>query len=162
MTLIEVLIAGLIATILGAGLWSLLNRSYESQYEIMGQNNANATGRQAIDELADNLRGAAAITAGTASDLTYTDNSGASVRYWKSGTDLKKTVNGSPSGGTTVATGVQSFNCVYWSWTGTAWQSSSAPSNPANVGAVDFTATVTVNGASRQISGSVRIRQKRF
>lgn len=161
-TLIEALVAGLIMTLIGAGLWNLIRSSYDSQYIIMGENNVNANARQAIDELADRLRGASAVTAYATADITFTDNNGASVRYWRSGTTLRKTVNGAPSGGSTVASGVQALNFVYWSWNGSAWVSSSAPSDLSKVGAVDFTVTVTINGASRQLSGAVRIRQKRF
>lgn len=159
-TLIEVLIAGLIMTLLGLGLWTLLRSSYDSQYEILGQNSANSYARQAVDTLADNLRGATGLTSATANDITFTNAGGSSIRYWVSGGNLVTTTGGSPSGGTVVAMSVTSVSFVYWTYSGGAWSSSTAPGTPANVGAVDFTASSTVNGATRAVSGSVRIRMK--
>lgn len=159
-TLIEVLVACLIMTILGLGMWTLLRSTYDSQYAVLGQNTANTSARQAIDELADGLRGAKGITAATVSEVTFTDNNGASVRYWRQESTLKKTTNGLPSGGTTVVTGIQSLSFYYWIYSAGGWSATAAPATPANVKAVDFTVTGTKNGSTRQMSGSVRIRQK--
>jgi len=51
-TLIEMLISGLIMSLLGMGLWTLLRTTYDSQYEVLGQNTANLYSRQVVDELA--------------------------------------------------------------------------------------------------------------
>jgi type II secretory pathway pseudopilin PulG len=159
-TLIEMLFVGLIATVLGAGLWTLLRSTYDSQYELLGQNTANANARAAVDELADKLRGAKALSAATSTSLTFTDNSNNSIRYWLTGGKLVKSTNGSPSAGDTVVRDVQTVTFVYWTNSGGSWTSSSAPTTPANVAAVDFSVTGTKNGCTRQVSGSVRIRQK--
>jgi type II secretory pathway component PulJ len=158
-TLIEILIACMIMTLLGVGLWTLLRSTYNSQYEVLGQNSANSYSRQAIDEIADNLRGAKAVTTATASEIIFTDNSNVPVRYWISGSSLRKTTNGLPAGGSVVVRDVQALSFNYWSYYNGVWLSSALPSNVANVKAVDFTATSTVNGSTRQTSGSVRIRQ---
>jgi hypothetical protein len=147
-------------TLLGLSLWTLLRTTYDSQYEVLGQNTANTYARQAIDELVDNLRGAKAITAGSASELTFTDNSGNVVRYWREGTNLRKTTNGSPTGGTVVVTGINLLTFGYWLNISGAWAYSTAPSTPANIKAIDLTVRGIKNGSTRQISGSVRIRQK--
>src|SRR6266511_2863742 len=131
-TLIEILVAGLIMTLLGLSLWTLLRSTYNSQYEVLGQNTANTYARQAMDELVDNLRGAKAITAGTASELTFTDNSGNAIRYWREGTNLRKTTNGSPTGGTAVATGINLLSFAYWLNISGVWAYSTAPATPAN------------------------------
>jgi type II secretory pathway pseudopilin PulG len=159
-TLIEILIAGLIMTLLGTALWTLLRSTYNSQYEVMGQNTANLYARQAIDELADNLRGSKGLTAATVSAITFTDNSGNSIRYWRNESTLRKSVNGSPSSGTVIVNGIDQLAFVYWLYSNGAWSSSTAPSTPANVKAVDFSVRGTMNGSTRQMSGSVRIRQK--
>ena len=159
-TLIEILIAGLIMTLLGLGLWTLLRSTYDSQYEIVGQNTANTYARQAIDEISDNLRGAKGLTAASASELTFTDNSGNAIRYWRNGTSLRKSTNGSPTGGTVVVMGIDSLSFGYWINTSGTWTYTTAPATPANVKAVDFTTRGTASGSTRQMSGSVRIRQK--
>src|SRR2546423_8788789 len=93
-TLIEVLISTLAMTILGAGIWTLIRTSYDAQDMIMDQNYANTNARAAVDTLADSMRGMTTLTAAAASDVTYTDNTGASIRYWRNSADstLRKTV----------------------------------------------------------------------
>ena len=159
--MIELLIGLLIVGFIGSGAWTLMRSGYDSQYGLMNQNSANSTARQAIDYLADHVRGATALSAATAADLTFTDSSGAGIRYWKSGTLLKTTTNGLPSGGSTVLQNLQSLGFTYWTWNGTQWASSTAPGTPAQVGAIDVTASVTWGASARQVSSSVRVRQIR-
>ena len=47
-----------VMSLLGMVLWTLLRSTYDSQYEVLGQNTANSYARQAVDDLADKLRGA--------------------------------------------------------------------------------------------------------
>ncbi len=163
-TLIEMLVCALAMTILGAGIWSLIRASYDSQYMLMNQNEANTNARASVDTLADSMRGMQTLTAVAAGDATYTDNSGASIRYWRNSADntLRKTVGGLPSGGTQILNGVSSLTFTYWSYSAGAWSSSSAPSPLANVGAVDITVNGNFGGYGRQIFSSVKLRQKRF
>lgn len=180
MTLIEVLVASLVVVLLGAGVWTLMRSSFDSQYELMGMNSANLNARQAVDMLSDGwgdsssgtavayegLRGANAITNAAASDITYTylDKSGTTqtVRFWLDNTNnLRRTVNAAPTGGTVVVSGVTALTFTYYSWNGTSLAAGTVTS-VANVGAVDFAVTAASNGATRQVSGSVRLRQKRF
>lgn len=162
-TLIEILVAGFIMTLLGLALWTLLRSTYNSQYEVLGQNSANTYARQAADELADNLRGAKAITAATSTGVTFTDNSGNTIQYWRDGGSLKKAVtapNASPSAGSAIVSGIDALNFTYWVNSSGTWSTSTSPSTPANIKAIDFTVRGTMNGSNRQISGSVRVRQK--
>ncbi len=159
-TLIEMIISGFVSVMLGAALWTLMRSSYDTQYTVLNENLVNTTTRQAIDTFADNLRGSAGITLCDGSSLTYTNNSGQNVRYWLSGTNLLKTVNALPAGGTTVVSNVSAMTFSYWTWNGTAWVASSTPGTPSAVSAVDFAVTLSLNGASRKISGSAKIRQK--
>ncbi len=163
-TLVELLIAMLMSVLIGVGIWTLIRSSYDSQYELMNQNNANLGARQAIDYFADHIRGAQAITAAAASDVTFTDVSGNSVRYWRNTTDntLRSTTGGLPNGGTVVVNGLQSLTITYWSWNGTAWVSSTTPTDCTIVGAVDISARVNISGYYRQVFSSVKIRQKRL
>lgn len=159
-TLIEMMVAGLVSVLLGAAVLSLLRASYDDQYMLMNQNMVNTATRQTIDTFADNLRGSQGLTAADGSSLTYTDASGRPVRYWKSGTNLMKTVNSLPAGGTAAVANVSAVAFVYWTWNGSAWTSASSSTTPSNVSAVDFSVTLNQNGSSRKISGSVKIRQK--
>jgi prepilin-type N-terminal cleavage/methylation domain-containing protein len=159
-TLIEMMVAGLVSVLLGAAVLSLLRASYDNQYMLMNQNMVNTAVRQAIDTFADNLRGSQGLTAADVSSLTYSDASGQPVRYWKSGTNLMKTVNGLPAGGTVAVRNVSAVTFVYWTWNGTTWTSATSSASPSSVSALDFAVTLTQNGSSRKISGSVKIRQK--
>ncbi len=165
-TIIEMLVAMLISVTLGAGLYTLVRSSYDSQWELMNQNNANLGARQSIDFFADHLRGAAAVTAASATDVTFTDNSGNSIRYWLNTSDstLRSTTNASPTGGNIVVQDVTALKLTYWSWNSStsSWTSSTAPSDVTVVGAVDIAATVNMSGYSRQVFSSVEIRQKRL
>lgn len=159
-TLIEMIVTGFVSVLLGAAVWTLVRASYDNQYTLMNQNMVTTTTRQTVDTFADNLRGAKAMSSCDASSMTFTDANSHAVRYWRSGTSLMKTVDGAPTGGTVVVSNVSAASFIYWTWTGAYWSSSSAPTTPANVSAVDFAMTLSLNGSSRKISGSVKIRQK--
>jgi hypothetical protein len=159
-TLLEMIVTGLVSVLLGAAVWTLLRTSYDNQYVLMNQNMVATNSRRMVDTFADNLRGAKAITAGDGSSITYMNSSGQSVKYWKSGTNLLKTVDNLPAGGTTAIANVSALSFIYWVWNGTAWSGSTSATTPANVSAVDFSLTLLQNGSSRKISGSAKIRQK--
>jgi Tfp pilus assembly protein PilV len=160
MTLIEVMIATLIAVVLGAGVWTLLRSTYDSQYLILNQNQANTKSRTALDAMLETLRGASALTSAASNDVTFTHPSG-TIRFWHGGGKLLKTVGGVPSGGATVSDGISNMYIVYSTYSGGSWTSSSNPATPSAVGLVEVSVTSTVNGYSRTMKGSVEIRQKR-
>jgi hypothetical protein len=108
--------------------------------------------------LADQLRGAKTFTGAAAFDITFTDNSGNVIRYWLSGTTLRKTVGGSPSGGAIVVSDVQSLTFTYWLWNGTSWSTSTAPSDLGQIRAAVITVDARVNGFQRQLSSFVKCR----
>ncbi len=162
-TLIEMLIVGLVGLMLGAALVNYVRSTYESQSSLLGQNASNTNARTAVDELADNLRGAVAFTAASASDVTFTWRNPSTgvvytLRYLLSGTDLIKQVT--PENGTmtqsVIANDVQSMTLTYLDVA-----SGAATTNLANIGAVQFAVTATYAGTSRQMRGTVQVRQKR-
>ncbi|MCL5283867.1 MAG: prepilin-type N-terminal cleavage/methylation domain-containing protein [Armatimonadetes bacterium] len=159
-TLIEMLVACLIMLLLGSGLFTLMTTGYGAQASITDQNTVDTRSRFVINTLADNLRGTTNLTAAGPSDVTFTDESDNSVRYWLSNGSLLSTTNGQPSSGNTLMDNVSSLSFTYWTYSNGSWSSSNSPSAPANVGAVDFTVVVTLNGYSRQLSGTVVIRDK--
>jgi hypothetical protein len=154
------IVTGFVSVLLGAAVWTLVRTSYDNQYTLMNQNMVTTTTRQTVDTFADNLRGSKTMSACDASSMTFTDADSHAVRYWRSGTSLMKTVDGSPTGGAVAVSNVSAASFVYWTWNGLYWSSSTAPTTPANVSAVDFSITLTLNGSARKISGSVKIRQK--
>lgn len=176
MTLVEMLVASMVALIIGAGVWVLMKTSYDAQAVVLEQNAANANARAAIDELIDRVRGAQLN--GTAGPLTLaasnqiafydfwdqyggSDHSLAVVTYWLDGDKLKRTVT--PGTGTPTVTivinGVRSLVLHYRTLTDGTWQTSLT--NASDASAVTCTATVTDDASSRQITGSVQVRTKR-
>ncbi len=162
-TLMEVLIAATVSALLGAGLWTLIRSSYNSQWELLNQNTANANARQAIDLIVDDVRGLSTLEAASATSVAYTDSSGHTIRYWLNTSDntLRNTIDNAPTGGTPVVMGVQSLAFTYWSWNGTTWVSSSSPATLTPVGQIDVSATVNLSGASRQVFSTTKLRQVR-
>jgi type II secretory pathway pseudopilin PulG len=162
MTLIETLVVLLMMGFIGTGIFQLIRAGYDSQYTILGQNASASNARAAVDQIVDEMRGATAVTSAAASDITFTHANG-TIRYWRNSADntIRRTVGGAPAGGNIVMLGASGLTFLYWSYT-TSWASSSTPSDVTKVGAVDITITGTSNGVSRQVSGSVQIRQKRL
>lgn len=163
-TLIEMLVGSFCMIIVGLGCYTLIRTGYDSQWMLMNQNNANTSSRSSVDTMVDKIRGLTTLTAAAQSDISYIDINGATIRYWRNSGDstIRTSTNGSPSGGTIVATGVEPLVFTYWSFNGTSWSSSVAPSVLANVGAIDITAKVTLNGYLRRVFSSVKLRQVRF
>ncbi|MGC8666677.1 MAG: PulJ/GspJ family protein [Chthonomonadales bacterium] len=160
-TLIEMLVAGLISVIIGAGLWTLVRSAYDAEYMLINQNTANANARQVVDLFADHLRGTSGLVSASPSDVTFSDNAGNSIRYWVA-TDgtLRTSVNNVPAGGNQILAGVQSLSLTYYTWNGSAWVSSTSPAVPGSVGAADIVVVVNINGFTRRLSSRVRFREK--
>jgi type II secretory pathway pseudopilin PulG len=157
-TLIEMLVAGAIMIAVGAGLWTLMRSSYNSEWILLNQNNAYATGRGGVDTLTDALRGLTALSSAAASDVTFVDGSGASVRYWLTEGGIHRTVGGAPTGGDVVVRNVSSLTFTYWSYSGSSWSTSTSPTDLSKVKALIVAANVSVNGYARQMSTTVRLR----
>lgn len=160
MTLIEMMVVTLIGVLLGTGVWTLLRSTYDSQYLILNQNQANTKCRTALDAMLETLRGATALTTAQSGEVICTHPSG-TIRFWRSNGKLLKTVNSIPADGSTVSDGITGMYIIYFTKSGGSWTSSSNPSVPSNVGAVEVNMTSSVNGYSRSMKGTVEIRQKR-
>lgn len=161
-TLIEMLVGGMLALILGAAVVGLTYSTYDSRDVVMDQNTATTDARQAVDTIADRIRGASGLTQATASSVTFTAPDG-TVCYWLDGGTgtLRTTLNGQPGGGSVVAGGVEMLSFTYLTYASGSWESSTAPGDPAAVGAVAVTARVRVDGSVREFGSSIQIRQKR-
>jgi hypothetical protein len=181
----ETLIASLLSLLMGAALLVLVQGTYSSRSVITGENNVNAGAREVMDLLADHIRNAqlynngsnyVVFSAASSNSLTcYTNTTGDTIRYWldtsASPYVLKQTQTvGGVATTTTILSGVQSLTYTYYVDNGTnytaatsSWATTTIPSNPLsteipNVSAVSITATVTVNGYSRQLSTFIRLR----
>jgi Tfp pilus assembly protein PilW len=162
MSLMELLIAGFIMSIIGTGIYQMIRASYDSQQRIVDENTVMARGRQAIDDWADQLRGAADITQANSSSITFKNNAGQSIRFWKSGSNILKSVDNVPSAGQTVVQNVNGLSFVYWVWTGTAWTSTNAPTDLTKIGGLHMTTQILIGSAERIIVSDVKIRQRRL
>ena len=159
----EMLIAGLIMSLVGMGIYNMIRASYDSQERIIDQNTSISRGRQTIDEWVDNMRGVTNITAANSTSMTVVTNAPASqtIRYWLSGTDIRRTINGSPTAGEVIVRNVSALNITYYVWTGTAWASTSTPT-VAQIGGLKVTATVQMGDSPRTVVSDVKIRQRRL
>ena len=158
----EMLIAGLIMSLVGIGIYNMIRASYDSQERIIDQNTAIARSRQAVDDWVDQLRGVANVTQADYNSITVVDNAGKSHKYWKSGTELRRTINGAPTGGEVIVRGLYSLNLMYWVWSGTAWTSTGSPSDVTKIGGLHMTATVKMGDSPRTVVSDVKIRQRRL
>src|SRR5579871_6111881 len=107
--LIELMISGLMAVVIGCALVMMFQTTYTNRTDINGVNTTYAGVRQVMDTLADHLRNAQSynsnvMSAATASDITvYTISTGASTaRYYLSNNALMEDVT--TSGSTTTTT----------------------------------------------------------
>jgi Tfp pilus assembly protein PilW len=157
LSLIELLIATLMCSLLSVAIVGVFKSATNAQFNLLYPNTANAAARLAMDTFTDNLRSAAAITIADASDVTYTDSSGNTDRFWISNSNLVTSTNGSPSSGTVVAYGITSLTLTYWYWNGTAWATSTTPTL-STIGAIDVTINASANGYATTLISTVRLR----
>jgi hypothetical protein len=151
-TLMETLIAGAMTVTLGCALWLGWSAAYSSWNVVQDQNTAYANGRQGIDRMVDELRGATAITAATASSVTITNAAGQSVRYALANGNLVRTVGGST---TPVALGITNLSLSYVLSTG---GTSSAPSQLSQVKGAVLTLAANGGEGARNFVTAVRMR----
>jgi len=145
----------------------MIRSSYDSQGRILSQNTSNARSRQVLDSWIDRIRGASTITAAGPNDVTFTEvvnGVTSTVRFWKSGTNILRTVDGLPAGGQVIVRDVGALTITYWSWdsANNRYNSSANPAVLANVTALDIRATVSFSGTTRSIISSVKLRQRRL
>jgi Tfp pilus assembly protein PilV len=180
LTMMEVLIVSLLSLILGTALVMLTKASYDAQYSILNQNKAITDARDAIDNLADRMRGmqinsaaspVSCFSAATATDVTFYDYGnqysagGATtlvpVRYWFTAADktLRRTVNSLPNGGLVVA---RNLTGVAFSYSVKPSTITATPTSGqlASIYAVTITATMNVNGYAKYQTSYVQVRQQ--
>jgi type II secretory pathway pseudopilin PulG len=184
----ELVISSLLMIVLGLAMATLLKTSYDSKSIVVGQNNAYAQARNVVDTLSDRIRQAQrypsnnqVLSAAGASDITvYTDNSGSNtVRYWldTSTTPYTLKMTTVAAGNTTTSTlltGVATLQFKYYVGSGNSylapsgsWATTASPTAPTsgelpNLGAIQVTSNVTINGFSREISSFIRLRNSPY
>lgn len=176
-SLFELIAAMFMMLLISGALFTIFRTTYFSHDAVVGQSDADTASRTPIDILADHLRNAqaakaagyAAIVSGGATEVTYyaSDNTSDTVRYWLDGTDLKRTTGGTT---TVVMSDVSALNFTYYkaSSTPVSYYNSSVsqtdnPTSPSatelpNLAMIRITATVNIDGYSRELLGWVRLR----
>ena len=132
-TLVELMVAGMMMLLVGVGLLALMQGTYSSRDDIRGENTAFAEARQALDNLADNIRngqpyvnGTVSQTIGAAGPTSVTvynvnPSSGTAdgtyyTAYSLNGSNLQKTVTtvNTPGTAVTLVPNVQSLVLNYY------------------------------------------------
>jgi len=111
--LTELMMAAAVLSLVMAGIL-VLQRGTQDAY-LLGSNRVETqqNARVALDLMTRELRPATSITTLTsATDMTFVDQSGQTIRYALSGTTLNRTVNGTT---TALIGGVQSLTMTYYS-----------------------------------------------
>ena len=184
--LIELMFSGLMAVVIGCALVMMFQTTYTNRTDINGLNTTYAGVRQVIDTLADHLRNAQSynnagtynvMSAGSASSVTiYTDTTGNNMaRYYLSNSALMEDVTSSgTTTTTTLLSGVTALTFTYYevsglnysapsaSWSTTANANAPTSSEMPNVGAILISATVNINGYTRQMTSFVRLRNNPY
>jgi prepilin-type N-terminal cleavage/methylation domain-containing protein len=112
-TLAELLVAATVMAVVMAGIF-VLQRGGQEAY-LLGSNRVETqqNARVALELMTRELRSAASITTiASATDLTFVDQAGQTLRYSLSGTTLNRTVNGTT---TPLIGGVQSLTMTCYS-----------------------------------------------
>jgi hypothetical protein len=171
-TLTELLVVTLLLVVAGASLFGVFTVSFGIHDKVIGQNNAFAEARKAVDLMADHLRNAqlnsdsntgSAIHAASINDLTYyADTAPTQIRYRLNGTNIERTDSGTT---TTVARSIQSLTLTYYklssyngSWTTTTNASAPTNSELKEIAGIEIAVDVAMDGYATQYRTLVRLR----
>ena len=184
--LLELLIAGLVALLIGAATLSLMQANYSSRAVVQGENVTYVQARHVLDILCDSIRNAqsvqiqaspvinSALSAGTASSVTcYTGSGSAVTRYWLDTTVTPPALKKTSGGVTTVmVSGCTALTLTYYTvgqfTAGSAsWSTTANPQNPTSaelpkIGAIGISASLTINGYTRPLACFVRLRNSPY
>jgi hypothetical protein len=169
--------------VLAAALFMIFTNAHDSQTMVVGQSDAETGARQPLDTLADHIRNAQqykfastenvnsykVIASGTATTIEYyaSNSSTDIVRYELTGTNLTRTADGATD---TVMSNVQSLEFRYYklpsgstTYNNSALVETSNPNSPSAselplLAAVRITANVNIDGFTRQLMTTVRLR----
>jgi len=183
-TLLEALIAALLALLIGSALLVLMQSTITARGTILDENTSMRDARTTLDTLADNLRNAQMVgvlgvfSAASSNSITcYTNMAGTTTsRYWLDTTTTPYSFKQTVAGVTTVLlTDVQSVQFTYYvdpsptAYTSpTLFATSANPNAPTaaeipNIGAIGITVTVSSvtggsTGVQRTVTTMVRLR----
>ncbi len=176
--LLQVVCSSALALLVGAMLVMFVRITAVSQQLTMDQHTAELTGWRPMHRLADNLRkaqsygtGNPTLLAATSSSLTlYDDSLGNTSQYWLDSIAQPHTLNRTRASTTQMlAIGIVSLKFTYYLATGNTpvqgacWVTTASPNAPSaaempNVVAVGITITMPLDGATRDLTTTVRIR----
>lgn len=175
LTLIELLVASLLLSIVGAALYHAFGIAHRMHDVVIGQNNAFADARKGIDLMADHLRNAqmnenggagvqyAAIAAGAADDVTYyVDSVPNTVRIRKVSDTIELTDNGAT---TVLATNIQSLTLTFYkltlyngTWTLTTNANAPSSAELPQLAGIEIRVQVARDGYTTEYKTMVRLR----
>ena len=187
-TLMEVLVTTVLMGVIAGGLFQVFANTYSDRDFVVRQGTLETSSRAPIDALADHIRDAqqvhsvepptqvsqsSVIADGTKTSITYykSGSSTDTVKYWLSGTDLKRTADGST---VTVLSDVQELEFQYFKIPAgsTNYNNSSvAPTTDINVptaaerpllSQISIRAKVSVDGYLREMASLVRLRNSPY
>jgi Tfp pilus assembly protein PilV len=187
-TLMEVLVSTVLMGVVAGGLFQVFANTYSDRDFVVRQGTLETSSRAPIDSLADHIRNAqqvhlvepptqvgqsSVIADGTKTSITYykSGSSSDTVKYWLSGTDLKRTADGST---VTVLSDVQELEFQYFKIPAgsTNYNNSSvAPTTDINaptaaerplLSQISIRAKVSVDGYLREMASLVRLRNSPY
>jgi Tfp pilus assembly protein PilW len=181
-SILELMASMMMTLVLAGALFTIFTTTHESREFVVGQTDAETQARQPLDRLADHLRNAQqykfgstetvnsykVIAAGTATSVEYyaSNDPNDTVRYFLSGTNLRRTVGGVT---TTVMGNITAFNLSYFVTSSTGPYNSAgvsptaSPNSPSAaelplLAVVQMQATILVDGYQRQLNTYIRLR----
>ena len=158
----------LVSLILGltilVGVYKVLSGGIMTQTTVLAQQEINRKAQVGMDEMVRILRGASQIQDAGTNRIAVTDQDGNSVRFYLSGAQLMKVVNGSSySGGQSIASDITSLNFTYYALdtgTGARLALPTPPPDLSQVKEVGVQLTAGQTGYVITLSSAARMRNK--
>jgi type II secretory pathway component PulJ len=187
-TLMEVLVTTVLMGVIAGGLFQVFANTYSDRDFVVRQGTLETASRTPIDTLADHIRNAqqvhsvepptqvahsSVLAEGTKTSVTYykSGSSTDTVKYWLSGTELKRTADGST---VTVLSDVQELEFQYFklpAGSNNYNNSSVVPTTDINgptvaegplISQISIRAKVNVDGYLREMASLVRLRNSPY
>ena len=159
-TLPEALVALILGLTILVGVYKVLSGGIMTQTTVVAQQEINRKAQVGMDEMVRILRGASQIQDAGTNRITVIDQDGNSVRFYLSGAQLMKVVNGSSySGGQSIASNITNLSLIYYYLNAGARQQQQPP-NLSQVNEVGLQLTAGQTGYVITLSSAARMRNK--
>jgi prepilin-type N-terminal cleavage/methylation domain-containing protein len=154
-TLVELLVAMALLGLILAGVFTLQHQGIQSYLTGASRVEVQQNARTALELMVREFRSAQSVTAvGGAADVTFVDQTGATIRYQLTGTTLNRSNGGVAA---PLVGGVQALTFTYFSAFDAATNTGTVTALPGNVGVIRIQiVTGTERGASPGSPGDQR------